>query len=401
MLYLIAFCIFVLAAYLWWVTLQTPKNAKTDANRGNKPGPGAANSVPADAKGHVLPRPEHPEHNAPDYTIDPSNTVLIVPEEEHDACFQESVEMEASEILGLANRNLRLAEVVTLKGHDQWVNCVSFSSDGMWVVSGASDQLVKLWNLQDNSEERTFFGHTAKVLCVAFAPDGNMIASGSADETVILWSVETGEIIRTFDDFQAPINSVSFSRDSRYLGIQSGMGVHIQDLQEDRRIRTRSRHEFECQSVAFPPRPNTVVLGCVDAVVELWDLETVEEIDSFVGAMRVGTICALAITADGALVAGGSPQRNVNVWSLANGRKLYSFRGHGAGEYQVAFSIDHILAGWGRSKSVDFWDMATGRQLNSLESKEWINTFAFSPNGKFAVTGGADKSVIVYELVWM
>ena len=40
----------------------------------------------------------------------------------------------------------------TLTGHSRWVLCIAFSRDGKRVVSGSSDTLVKIWNVETGVE---------------------------------------------------------------------------------------------------------------------------------------------------------------------------------------------------------------------------------------------------------
>ncbi|MDR0656484.1 MAG: hypothetical protein LBG22_09250, partial [Treponema sp.] len=44
---------------------------------------------------------------------------------------------------------------------------------------------------------RTLSGHTDGVISSAFSPDGKYIVSGSTDNTVKLWDTESGREIRT------------------------------------------------------------------------------------------------------------------------------------------------------------------------------------------------------------
>ena len=83
-------------------------------------------------------------------------------------------------------------EVVhTLQAHEGGVDCTAFSPDGSLLVTGGRDNRVKLWDLNDLSDQPVmqFEGHSKPVLTVAFHPSGNMIASGSGDHTARLWAI--------------------------------------------------------------------------------------------------------------------------------------------------------------------------------------------------------------------
>ena len=79
----------------------------------------------------------------------------------------------------------------TFPAHESGTDCLDFSPDGALLVTGGRDQLVKLWDMNEFSEQplAQLAGHSKPVLTVAFHPTGNMIGSGSGDHTARLWAI--------------------------------------------------------------------------------------------------------------------------------------------------------------------------------------------------------------------
>ena len=119
--------------------------------------------------------------------------------------------------VGFDSGNITILDAVTgiqksvLSGHTDWVGALTFSSDGMFLVSGSDDKAITLWDIQTGGVVRSFVGHTKWVRSVSISPDCTRIASGSDDKTIRLWDIQTGECDCIIDGHKNNINSVSFS----------------------------------------------------------------------------------------------------------------------------------------------------------------------------------------------
>lgn len=88
-------------------------------------------------------------------------------------------------LLPLAIKQLTL--LLTLDRHAGSVNSVAISPNGQNLVSGSSDQTIKVWELSTGKLVRTLTGHENLVNSVAISPDGQTLVSGSHDQTIKVW----------------------------------------------------------------------------------------------------------------------------------------------------------------------------------------------------------------------
>jgi WD40 repeat protein len=85
------------------------------------------------------------------------------------------------------------SQTATFSSHRKGVTCLVFSSDGRSLVSGSTDETVKLWDMQTGGVVKTFSGHTHWIVSVSISADFATIASGSHDGSIYLWSIHTGK----------------------------------------------------------------------------------------------------------------------------------------------------------------------------------------------------------------
>ncbi|MGK7902362.1 MAG: caspase family protein [Hormoscilla sp.] len=119
--------------------------------------------------------------------------------------------------LSLFNPIREVREINMFKGHENYVLSVAFSPDGKRIVSGSSDETIRLWDLDGNPIGEPFRGHENSVLSVAFSPDGKRIVSGSNDLTIRLWDLDGKPIGEPFRGHENSVESVAFSPDGKRI----------------------------------------------------------------------------------------------------------------------------------------------------------------------------------------
>ena len=89
----------------------------------------------------------------------------------------------------------------TLEGHEKGVNCVDYFSGGdrPYLVTGADDFTIKVWDYQTKQCVQTMEGHTHNVATVCCHPELPIIMSGSEDGTIKIWHANTYRLENTLN----------------------------------------------------------------------------------------------------------------------------------------------------------------------------------------------------------
>jgi WD40 repeat protein len=75
-----------------------------------------------------------------------------------------------------------------LVGHDDRVNCVTYSPGGRWIATGSDDRSIRLWDAE-TGEERGVAELDTQIRALAFTPDGRKLVSGNASTSCYLLDV--------------------------------------------------------------------------------------------------------------------------------------------------------------------------------------------------------------------
>ena len=74
-------------------------------------------------------------------------------------------------------------------GHDKSVNSVVITSDNKYLITGSSDGIVIIWNLQDRIKEHILPGHNSLIKTVLLSNSEKYIISAATDNTVRVWRI--------------------------------------------------------------------------------------------------------------------------------------------------------------------------------------------------------------------
>lgn len=211
---------------------------------------------------------------------------------------------------------------LTAEDGDRELISLAVSPDGKWFAVGDSEGMIRIWDLDTREQRASKQLYQTGVQHLAISPDSAEIATISYDRNVAIWNARDLDQKRKFQvgvpgveriEYVGP-NLLAVAGESTTLW-NTAAGEKVHDL-------PAGRYNF---ALARTPDGRKLLFGTEDGI-GIWDVGGAQP-DQL--ALRgVGGDAWLSITHDGKLLA-SSDGRSIDIWSLADGRRLQSIPGYG------------------------------------------------------------------------
>lgn len=219
--------------------------------------------------------------------------------------------------------------------HPNWVYSLSFSPDGAWIasvslVTGRRKQpgSLKIWDAENCEIRSALQGFSdANVGLVAYSPTEDLMAwATSTGEIWLTDGTGGGDIVQLPNIHTADIGEIDFSRDGRYLvsgGLDARVIVwNVAKREVYRELKGHNQGEY-VWTVRFAANGTMLASSGTEGRILIWDIakppggELIRTLPLPGGANR------LAFNRSGSILAVGSGDRAVSMWSTHDWRKTF------------------------------------------------------------------------------
>jgi len=299
------------------------------------------------------------------------------------------------------------------------IAAIELSPDGRYLaVSGFQITcIIRFFDISTGLTVGPVLEHKNTVFDAVFSPDGRMLVTGSTDNTLRLWAVPGGQPLARPLDLHRPVKLVAFAPHGRSLATQDGDLVRLWALPEEGLLTARLPLKGSNSFAELSP-DGTLTIPTGVSYSPLRSLRTTRAFRVATGRpagppLRPrGLIVNAAFSPDGKMVATLSARdgqlaegQEVVVWDWSSGRqerrvalpsepRSLSYRPDGR---RLA-----VLCGGGE---LLLFDPADGREAlrwrahDAEPAHHWINNgeVGFSPDGRSVLTWGMGNDVRVWE----
>jgi WD40 repeat protein len=289
--------------------------------------------------------------------------------------------------------------VRVLEWHKLPISAIAISPDGQRLACAGEDRIVSLWNLNDGKRVGSLLGHTDRIGALAWHPDSKVLVSAGWDTTARVWDTATREPVMLLNGHSDQVVALSFSPDGNTLA--SADSADVLFLWEPLTGQLKKKiHDLEgeIRCLAFSSDGRSVASGGADWFIDIHDLDESDAPSDRDTSWLPGS--SVALSPDGARLASTCMGSDLQVWTTADGTSAPALEG-GAEQLFAAYSPDgRWLASGGADKIIRIWDGATIKPLKKLEGQRGrVAALAFAPDScTLASASAIDGMVWIWDV---
>ncbi|VEU23775.1 DEKNAAC104823 [Brettanomyces naardenensis] len=285
-----------------------------------------------------------------------------------------------------------------LRGHSKWISSLCWEpihlvkpGESPKLVSGSKDGTIKVWDTSRRLCLMTMSGHKSSVSCVKWGGT-NLIYSGSHDKMIKVWDADNGRCSQTLKAHAHWVNHLALSTDyALRVGAYDHKGELPKSPEEEQK---KALENYEKVAKVGGKIVERLVSASDDFTMFLWEpARSTKPLCRMTGHQKL--VNHVSFSPDGRYISSASFDNSVKLWDGRTGKFITSLRGHVAPVYQTAWSSDsRLLVSCSKDTTLKVWDVRARKLMNDLPGhSDEIYAVDWSVDGKRVASGGKDKTV--------
>lgn len=262
-----------------------------------------------------------------------------------------------------------------IKSHANTINSAIFTHDDKLLLTGSFDELCMLFDAENGIRVKTFEGHEGEIVEVNFDKEEKTFCTASMDSTSKIFDIETGKNNITFKGHSNVVFKASFNNDSKMVLTGSyDKTCKIFDALNGDILYDFKEHNKEISNCFFNPKDNNIIItNSLDGLTKIYDIRNGENsLKTFDDHSQKEILCS-DISSNGKYLTTGGGDNLINLYDLEKMERINSFQGHEKEIYSLHFNygndIKKIISGDGLGQC-RLWNINNGECSQIIDSSQ-------------------------------
>jgi WD40 repeat protein len=295
-----------------------------------------------------------------------------------------------------------LKHLQSLSGHQNPVYALTHSAKEGIFFTGGNDKGIVEWSLAKMSFVKVLLPVKTSVYSLHYYND--LLFAGLRNGEVTVFDLENQAVITLFQAHEKPVfDIVSVPSKREFLTASEDGTVGIWSL-EDYSLLYRIKVSTDTvRAIAVGPDAKHAAFGCKDGLIRIYDLSDYHLLHTL--EQHTLPVTSVQYSPDGKYLISGSRDAQLNFWSVPDYECRHTIPAHLFSIYGIAFHPTlPYFATASQDKSIKLWGSEDLKlyKILSLEKNtnghtHSINKLVWTPDGKYLLSTGDDKLVMVWE----
>ncbi|RNL54013.1 WD40 repeat domain-containing protein [Pedobacter jejuensis] len=296
-----------------------------------------------------------------------------------------------------------LKHLKTLSGHQNPVYALANSESGETFYSAGNDKGVVEWSLADMAFLKVKMPVQSSVYCLHHFD--NLLFVGERSGAFSVYDLHKEEMVIRVNAHLKPIFDIKTVKSKNELITTGEDGtVAVWSLTDFTEIYRFQAAYDTVRTIAISPDEQEIALGCKDHLIRIYNLNDYSLKQTLESHSL--PVTSLAYHPTGKYLLSGSRDAQLKIWSLPNYELQQSITAHMFTVYDIAFhpALPYFATS-SQDKSIKLWDAENFKLYKTLSIEKSgvghahsINKIIWSNDGKYLISTGDDRQVMVWEM---
>jgi WD40 repeat protein len=239
---------------------------------------------------------------------------------------------------------------------------------------------------------KSLSGHQNPIYALANAGKPGVFFTGGNDKGVVEWSLDKMAFVKVLMPVKTSVYSLHHYNNQLYVGLRNGE-LSIYDFTTESVTATFQAHEKPIFDIFSVPEKQEYLTASEDGTVGIWS--TLDNALLYRIRVSTDTVRSIAISPDGRHAAFGCKDQFIRIYDLNDYQLLHELEAHTLPVTSVQYSPDNkYLISGGRDAQLNFWSVPDYELKDNIPAHLFsIYGIAFHPSLPYFATASQDKSI--------